>query len=218
MTGFKKKNCRIWLTVLTLSLSGCLETLPLSTARSPSTSNPVLQEKVMAVPDRPAAPAFKPTQVETTVKAVAPRDTLRAEVKAPEVQSTKKLTPVVSLDKPPTGSSSKGKEISCSPAVVRPGDILAIKTNKSYPDFGVRVPDKNVKFIMLVTAAYPEGLMDSEKFGKQMGINVDVSEAKIKPNTRIFTKEGIYRFVVSRNLETDDGTPSFECSIRYIAK
>ena len=115
-------------------------------------------------------------------------------------------------------SSSKGKEISCTPDVVRPGDTLVIKTSQAFTDFGVRVPEKNIKFIMLVSDGYPEGLMDSDKFKKQMGIEVNVSEARVKPTARVFTKDGIYTFVVSTNLETDDGTPLYECKVRYISK
>ena len=115
-------------------------------------------------------------------------------------------------------SSSKGREISCSPDVVRPGDTLIIKTNRAFADLGVRVPDKNVNFILLVAGSYPEGLVSSDTLKKQMGLEVNVSEAKVKPGTRIFTKDGVYGFVVSTNLETDDGTPSFECKVRYISK
>ena len=115
-------------------------------------------------------------------------------------------------------SSSKGKEIICAPDVVRPGDTLVIKTSRAFADFGVRVPDTNVKFIMLVSEGYPEGIMDSNKFTKQMGIEVNVSEVKVKPSKYVFKKDGVYGFVVSTNLETDDGTPSFECKVRYISK
>ena len=114
-----------------------------------------------------------------------------------------------------SSSSSKGKEITCSPTVVRPGDILTIKTNQEYSALGVRVPDKKVKFVLLVSDAYPEGLIDNLKFKSQMGIEVNVTSAKIKPNTKIFSKEGIYSFVTSQNLETDDGTPAFECQVKF---
>lgn len=115
-------------------------------------------------------------------------------------------------------SFSKGKEISCTPDVVRPGDTLVIKTSKGYSDLGVRVPDKNVKFILLVAQGYSEGLMDSGQFSRQMAIQIPVADAKVKPNTRVFTKEGTYGFVASTNLETDDGTPAYECKVRYSTK
>lgn len=114
-----------------------------------------------------------------------------------------------------SSSSSKGKEIICSPNIVRPGDTLTIKTNKEYSDLGVRVPDKKVNFVMLVADAYPEGLMDNSKFKSQMGIEVNVTSAKIMPHTKVFSKEGIYSFVISQNLETDNGTPAFECKVKF---
>ena len=143
---------------------------------------------------------------------------VRTNAQGLEVQPANKPIDGAASTKPQSSSFSKGKEITCTPNVVRPGDTLIIKTNKAYPDFGVRVPDRNVKFILLVSSGYPEGLMDSDKFGKQLGININVTEVKIKPSTRVFTKEGVYGFVVSRNLETDDGTPSFECKVSYKAK
>lgn len=213
MTTLNKANRQLFLLVLTFLLSGCLETMPPLGTKRATNQNAVAQEKVVATSDRATAPAFKASQLETQSKPVV----VRVNAQGSELQAANKPKPVApkNIQK---SSFSKGKEISCTPDVVRPGDTLVIKTSKSYPSLGVRVPDKNVKFILLVAGIYPEGLMDDAKFAKQMGIDINVAEAKVKPNTRVFTKEGIYGFVVSQNLETDDGTPSFECKVRYTTK
>jgi hypothetical protein len=183
--------------LLPVVLSGCLQTLQAPSATPATGHTPIAQEKPVAAFERPQTPLHKAPQPEAQV-AVNP-----APAATPKSQKT---------------AFSKGKEISCTPDVVRPGDTLVIKTNKPYRDLGVRVPDKNIKFIFLVSDGYPEGLTDSAKFSKQMGIEINVAAAKIKPDTSVFTREGVYGFVTSTNLETDDGTPSYECKVRYVKK
>lgn len=204
--------------VLSFLLSGCLETMQSLGAKPSTNQNAVAQQKPV-LPSEPAATSTaKVSRLETQPKPGASQDAVRVSAQGQDALVMNRLNPVSTTKKTSLVSFSKGKEISCTPNVVRPGDTLVIKTNKAYPDFGVRVPDKNVKFILLVAGGYPEGLMDSDKFAKQSGIEINVSEAKVKPDTRVFTKEGVYGFVVSSNLETDDGTPSFECKVRYAKK
>jgi hypothetical protein len=158
--------------------------------------------------------ASAPSQLETPSKLAAVRVNAQGS-ESQAANSPKSVAPTTKLQK---SSFSKGKEISCTPDVVRPGDTLVIKTSKSYSSLGVKVPGKNGESILLVAGLYPQGLMENAKFEKQMGIDINVAEAIVKPNTRVFTKEGIYSFNVSQNLETDDGTPYFTCKVRYTTK
>jgi hypothetical protein len=173
-----------------------------------------MHEKATLASEKGSLAPAKTSQLMTISSPVSQREAVRVSAGTSESQAT--IKPIsLPTAKSQKSSFSKGKEVSCTPNVVRPGDTLVIKTSTGYPAFGVHVPDKNVKFLLLVSDAYPEGLMDNRKFSQQMGIDISVTEAKIKPNTRIFTKEGTYGFVVSQNLETDDGTPTYECKVRY---
>ena len=118
-----------------------------------------------------------------------------------------------SVDK--TASSSRGKEISCSPAVLRPGETLIIKTSKPFRQAGVSQPKNG--YLYLVADDYPEGLMDYKVFQQLKTLEIR-SDAKVKPNSPVFTLPGVYTFAVSTNLETDDGTPKYECRVKFLPK
>ena len=114
-----------------------------------------------------------------------------------------------------TTSSSRGKEILCSPAVLRPGETLTVKTSRPFLQALVRQPKNESLF--LVSDDYPEGLTDQRTFQQRKTLEIR-SDAKVKPNKPVFTSPGVYTFSVSMNLETDDGTPSFECKVRFLTK
>ena len=118
-----------------------------------------------------------------------------------------------SVDK--TTSSSRGKEITCSPAVLRPGETLTLKTSKSFLQLGVIQPKK--QFLFLVSDDYPEGLASQKAFQQVKTLEIR-SDAKVKPDKPVFTVPGVYIFAVSANLETDDGTPKYECSVKFVLK
>ena len=121
--------------------------------------------------------------------------------------------PLRSVDK--TTSSSRGKEMSCSPAVLRPGETLILKTSKPFLQLGVTQPKK--QFLFLVSDDYPEGLVSQKAFQQLKTLEIR-SDAKVKPNKPVFTVPGVYIFAVSANLETDDGTPKYECSVKFVLK
>lgn len=111
--------------------------------------------------------------------------------------------------------SNAGREISCVPNVVRPGDTLTITTRNPLPELGVRVPDKKVSYLFLINDFDPAALMHSRDFMRGRGAALPVSTAAMKRGEKIFTKPGVYEFGASTNLETDDGTPRYACRVTY---
>lgn len=114
--------------------------------------------------------------------------------------------------------SSQGREIQCSPSVVRPGDALTITTRQALPQLAVSVPDKNIQSLFLVNDFDPGALMHSRDFMRQKGAVLPVATAAMKSGGRVFTKPGVYEFAASTNLETDDGTPQYVCRVTYKTK
>jgi hypothetical protein len=130
-------------------------------------------------------------------------------------------------------ATAKGASpVTCSPAEVHAGDTVTIKTNKPFRYLAFKAPGKQGQTEMLVYPIYQGSaedsaglLMNSEAFSKGRSASVDVSKAKFRkagatgPATNVvFDKPGTYTFMVSENMETDDGTPTYECKVKYAAK
>lgn len=111
------------------------------------------------------------------------------------------------------------KEISCEPRTLRQGDVLTIKTNIGYPYIGYRTPTKadGMNLAVLPDDTEKSGLMEGKLFAAQKMIQIPV-DAVVNKATRIFSKAGTYTFYVSQNLETDDGTPSYQCKVTFSTK
>ena len=195
---FLNSQSRFSLCGFSLLLGGCLQT-PILT----QTPGPV--SKIAAVGTTRSQPMEERKQLGLTQQ--EPSNTPRNF--QPVVDLRVLVQPV---DK--STSSSRGKEILCSPAVLRPGETLTIKTSRPFNDALVRQPKQS---LLLVSSHYPEGLTDPQTFkqGKTLEIR---SDAKVKPNMPVFTSPGVYTFVVGMNVETDDGTPSYSCNVRFLAK
>ena len=109
-------------------------------------------------------------------------------------------------------------EIKCSPEILHRGDKLTIKTSKAFQDFAVDLPYKfNRSTTQFLTETDPlTAIIDSKKFMQQKGIEIDVNTVTFNGKVPIFSKSGVYKFLVSTNLETDDGTPSYACKVKFI--
>lgn len=108
-------------------------------------------------------------------------------------------------------------EITCTPSTLGRGDKLKIVTSKAFGDLAVKLPYKfqggDTQFL---TEIDPKtAIIDSKKFMRQRGLEIDVDTANFNGPTKIFSKDGAYKFVVSTNLETDDGTPKYECKVKF---
>lgn len=115
-----------------------------------------------------------------------------------------------------TAATAFAGQITCSPTSLAPGDKLTIKIEQALPDVAVITPKKlsGVNFFML-TEAGTSGLIQSNQLASQRGMVIDVDTAKLDGKNRLFFTLGVYEFVVSKNLETDDGTPTYKCKVRF---
>ena len=178
-------------------ISGCVELPTLTSTPDPVSSTSNISRS------QPAGEKIKVNLVlQETAKAYR--------TSQPAVSSQVALRPV---DK--AASSSRGKEILCTPAVLRPGETLIIQTSRPFPQVGVFQPKNG--YLALVSDDYPEGLADYKVFQQLKTLEIR-SDAKVKPNRPVFTLPGVYTFAVSTNLETDDGTPRYECKVNFRAK
>lgn len=114
-----------------------------------------------------------------------------------------------------TSTSALAKEIECTPSEVRPGDQLTIKMRQALPDIAVITPRKinGVNFFFLNEIG--SNLIQSNQLIRQRQLKIDVSNAKLDSTTPLFSTAGTYKFIVSKNLETDDGTPSYTCNVKF---
>jgi hypothetical protein len=133
----------------------------------------------------------------------------------PTPLSTIMLALACGLSASAQAQSAAGREISCSPSVVRPGDTLTITTRNPLPQLSVRVPDKKIGSLFLVNDFDPAALMHSRDFMQQKGAVLPVAMAAMKSGEKVFTRPGVYVFSASTNLETDDGTPQYMCRVTY---
>ena len=125
-------------------------------------------------------------------------------------------------------AAKKGKEITCSPKVLYPGDKLTIKTNQPFAYLGVTQPVKKATRTLVV---YPEtgavakhSMIDADQFATQKKIALPVKTAEAWFGTAdggamqpIFPKAGSYVFEVGSSLaKSDDKTP-YKCIVKYVA-
>lgn len=116
-------------------------------------------------------------------------------------------------------SVNAANEISCTPSIVYPGEKLTIKTSRAFSDLAVSLPYKiNNSTIAFLTEIDPKtAIIDSKKFMQEKGIQLNVDSATFNHQAPVFANSGIYKFIVSTNLETDDGTPKFSCSVQFVS-
>ena len=107
------------------------------------------------------------------------------------------------------------------------GDTLKLKFKTPHPkDLAIYAPDD--KFFFIVYASFESEippLIDYQKFAQLDSLNIVTTETKgnpwmadVKEAQLIFTKAGLYRILLSENLETDDGTPIEEQYVFYTGK
>ncbi len=119
----------------------------------------------------------------------------------------------------------KGK-LRCAPQKLFRGDTLTLEMATPHGGMlAVRAPDGTDFFV--VYEPHNEGpasrpLMDAEKFMKLGQLKLVTDQTKAKPwvygrdkNELIFTRTGWYAVRLSENLETDDGTPVYQCRVYY---
>lgn len=116
-------------------------------------------------------------------------------------------------------AANAANEITCSPATLHPGDKLVIKTSRPFGSFAVNLPYKiNGNSMVFLTEEDPRtALIDSKKLMQQKGIVIDVDNTTFNQNSPVFAKSGTYKFLISTNLETDDGTPAYSCSVKFLS-
>jgi hypothetical protein len=125
-------------------------------------------------------------------------------------------------------AAKKGKEITCSPKVLYPGDKLTIKTNQPFTYLGVTQPMKKATRALLVfpeTAAVTKhSIIDADQFALQKKVALPVKTAEAWFGTTdggamlpVFPKAGSYVFEVGSNLaKSEDKTP-YKCIVKYVA-
>ena len=127
--------------------------------------------------------------------------------------------------KTPRSNSRKAK-LTCSPSKLFRGDTLSLDMAVPHGgDLAVRAPDGTDFFV--VYQAHDEGpgaasLMDPDKFMKVGQLELVTDKTKARPwvygrdkNELIFTRSGWYSVRLSENLQTDDGTPVYQCRVYY---
>lgn len=112
-------------------------------------------------------------------------------------------------------TASWAKGITCTPAVLQPGDKLVIKIAGPFTDFSVVTPKKidGVRDFFLNETGV--GLVNSAQFVKNRGTVIDVDTAMLDGKNKLFSAPGVYQFKASTNLETDDGTPQYNCKVKF---
>ena len=132
---------------------------------------------------------------------------------------------IAAQSKTPRSNSRKAK-LTCSPPKLFRGDTLSLEMAVPHGgDLAVRAPDGTDFFV--VYQAHDEGpgaapLMDPDKFMKVGQLELITDKTKARPwvygrdkNELIFTRSGWYSVRLSENLQTDDGTPLYQCRVYY---
>lgn len=133
--------------------------------------------------------------------------------------------PLVNLNGP-TKHSYQGKRLKCTPQKLFRGDTLTLVMSKPHGGMlGVRAPDGTDFFVVYEPNNEEPGaspLMSTEEFTKLGELKLVTDKTKAKPwvygrdkNELIFTRTGWYVVSLSENLETDDGTPVYQCKVHY---
>ena len=125
-------------------------------------------------------------------------------------------------------AAKKGKEISCSPKVLYPGDKLTIKTNQPFAYLGVTQPIKKATRTLVVFpetgASSKHSVIDAEQFASNKKITLPVKTAEawfgaaddgtMQP---IFPRAGSYLFEVGSDLAKSDSKTPYKCIVKYVA-
>lgn len=126
----------------------------------------------------------------------------------------------------PTLWGAPASQIKCSPKTLNLGDTLNIKLRLPHgEDFVVFDPDGK-EYWLSATGDYHDSHSPShyraDDFRNMSEIELNPSQLKLVQFTHgkveselVFSKPGLYRIAVSTNLATDDGTPSYSCSIKF---
>jgi hypothetical protein len=121
---------------------------------------------------------------------------------------------------------SRNVRFKCSPDTVWLGDTLTLKMSVPHGgDLGMTTPQKEFYFLVqrAETESPPRSILPSEQFETLRELKIITDKTKMwlyvagsTENQIAFSRTGKYTFRLSDNLETDDGTPVFKCSVYYI--
>jgi hypothetical protein len=123
--------------------------------------------------------------------------------------------------------SAQQKQISCSPDTLFIGDTLTISLSLPHGgDFAVRNPSRTDYFLSQIGSnGETPPLFATEDFLKLDTVRIITNRTKAVPYVHgktipelVFKKKGKYIFNVSDNLETDDGTLVYSCSVYFTNK
>ena len=124
-------------------------------------------------------------------------------------------------------AAKRGKEITCSPKVLYPGDTLTIKTNQPFRYLGVTQPIKKSPRTLLVYPITGEAdkhsMIDVDQFGSQKKLTlpvgtanawfVDANGGAMQP---VFPKAGSYIFEVGNSLGNSSDKTPYRCIVKYV--
>ena len=125
-------------------------------------------------------------------------------------------------------AAKKGKEISCAPKVLYPGDKLTIKTSQPFAYLGVTQPIKKATRILVVfpetSATIKHSVIDADQFATTKKIILPVKTAEAWFGTTedggmqpIFPRAGSYLFEVGSDLAKSDSKTPYKCIVKYVA-
>ena len=126
-----------------------------------------------------------------------------------------------------SANASRRVKLKCSPQKLFRGDILLLDMLTPHGgNLAVRTPDGTDFFVVYdphEESAAARPLIDPEEFMKLAQLKLVTDKTKAKPwvygrdkNELIFTRTGWYAVRLSENLETDDGTPVYQCRVYYL--
>ena len=114
-------------------------------------------------------------------------------------------------------------EFGCSPRKLRRGGTLVLTMSAPHGrDLAIISPDDRFSWLRSWEPQDGEATARWYAFEKVRRLELSAAEVTGKAshhnNELIFTKTGWYRVRLSDNLETDDGTPFYECKVYYVHK
>lgn len=129
----------------------------------------------------------------------------------------------------PMASIPRKARLKCSPQKLLRGDILTLDMATPHGgDLAVRAPDGTDFLIVYVENDEGPGagsLMNPKEFINLSQLKLFTDKSKARPwvygrdkNELIFTRPGWYQVRLSENLQTDDGTPVYQCRVYYSNK
>ena len=113
--------------------------------------------------------------------------------------------------------------LACTPATVTSGEFVTLSMESPHGgDLSVTDPAGTFFFLVRGGQSQTQSLTLSGDFAEVESVELDVEGAMATPYVYgdstavlLFEQAGAYQFRLSENLETDDGTPSGECSVAY---